>query len=382
MDEEKPEDPSRPVEAERPRRDPPTIDLEASEVSPATEAAGTAGAEAKRSRAPRSASAVVTIFLAAVIAALTAALVMAGSWLGGWPGQPAPPQADQRINASIDTLTSRVANLEARTAKPAAAASDPALAARLDGLEKSVASLRNEIAGQRTQSEKLAGDLNAVKSAPPAIAPPSPDLATIKERLGEIERTTRAANAEIAQAANKPTDDTALRRVVAASMLDASVRQSEPFAAALAAAKALAPDPALLKPLDGFAATGVPNAASLCREMLTLVPKLSPQAPDNAGGGGGSGGIIDKLQAGAARLVRIERTDTAGNNRGAIVARATAAALRNDLAEARHELNSLPPADRGAAQAWLDKADQREAALAAARQFVNEAMAALARPGQ
>jgi hypothetical protein len=378
MDEERPEDPSRSVEAERPRRDPPTIDLEASEVSPATEAAGTAGAEAKRSRAPRSASAVVTIFLAAVIAALTAALVMAGSWLGGWPGQPAPPQADQRINASIDTLTSRVANLEARTAKPAAAASDPALAARLDGLEKSVASLRNEIAGQRTQSEKLASDINAVKSAPPAVAP-SPDLATIKERLGEIERTTRAANAEIAQAANKPTDDTALRRVVAASMLEASVRQGEPFAATLAAAKALAPDPALLKPLDGFAATGVPGAASLCREMLTLVPKLSPQAPDNAGGGGG---IIDKLQAGAARLVRIERTDTAGNNRGAIVARATAAALRNDLAEARHELNSLPPADRGAAQAWLDKADQREAALAAARQFVNEAMSALARPGQ
>jgi hypothetical protein len=63
-----------------------------------------------------------------------------------------------------------------------------------------------------------------------------------------------------------------------------------------------------------------------------------------------------------------------------VVARATAAALRNELAEARRELNALPPADRAAAQAWLDKCDARDAALAASRQFAAEAMAALAKP--
>ena len=84
---------------------------------------------------------------------------------------------------------------------------------------------------------------------------------------------------------------------------------------------------------------------------------------------------------GAAKLVRIERTDAAGNDRGAIVARVTAAALRNDSNEARRELKTLAPADRAAAQAWLDKADARDAALAASRQFAADAMAALAKPG-
>ena len=124
----------------------------------------------------------------------------------------------------------------------------------------------------------------------------------------------------------------------------------------------------------------MPSAASLSRELLTLVPKLSPPAPpDNATTGSG---IVERLQAGAAKLVRIERTDTAGNDRGAVVARVTAAALRNDSNEARRELKTLAPADRAAAQAWLDKADARDAALAASRQFATDAMAALAKPAQ
>jgi len=169
-----------------------------------------------------------------------------------------------------------------------------------------------------------------------------------------------------------------LRRVVAASVLDVSARQGEPYVAALAAAKTLAENADALKPLDGFATTGVPSAASLSRELLTLVSKLLP-AQENPTGGSG---IVDRLQAGAAKLVRIERTDGVGNDRGAVVARVTAAALHNDFAEARRELKTLAPADRAAAQGWLDKADARDAALAASRQFASEAMAALAKPGQ
>jgi hypothetical protein len=162
-------------------------------------------------------------------------------------------------------------------------------------------------------------------------------------------------------------------------LLDVSVRQGDPYIAALAAAKSLAATPDALKPLDGFAATGVPHPAALNRELLTLVPKLSPAAEVNSTTGLG---LVDRLQAGAAKLVRIERTDQAGNDRGAIVARATAAALHNDFALARRELNTLAPADRTAAQAWLDKADARDAALAASRQFADAAMAALAKPAQ
>ena len=63
-------------------------------------------------------------------------------------------------------------------------------------------------------------------------------------------------------------------------------------------------------------------------------------------------------------------------------ARMTAAALRNDSTEARRELNTLPAAERAAAQSWIDKADARDAALAASRQFAADAMTALAKPRQ
>jgi hypothetical protein len=382
MDEDRPEDPSQPPVGDRPRRDPPTIDLEASEVSEVSEPVkGTEASEKPRRPFGRTSA----ILVSTVAGALAAAVVIALAWGVGWPGETAAPPVNPQANASaqadagaIETLAARVADLETRTAKPQAVPTDPVLAARLEAVEKSLASLRAEVAGIRSQSERLSADLNAVKSAPREVAA-SPDIAAINERLGEIERATRAESAEIAQAANKPADDMALRRVVAASMLDASVRQGEPFPAALAAAKALAPDSQVLKPLDGFAATGVPNPASLSRELLTLVPKLSPPPPQNSTTGTT---IIDRLQAGAAKLVRIERADVVGNDRGAIVARVTAAALRNDLPDARHELNSLAPGDRAAAQAWLDKANERDAALAASRQFAAEAMAALARPSQ
>jgi hypothetical protein len=156
------------------------------------------------------------------------------------------------------------------------------------------------------------------------------------------------------------------------------VRHGDPFVEALKAAKSLSADPDKLKPLDQFADKGVPSPPQLTRELLTLVPKLSPSA-DTATTGAS---IVDRLQAGASKLVRIERTDTTGNDRAAIVARVTAAALRNDFAEARRDLGELPPADRAPAQAWLDKAAARDAALSASRQNADDAMATLAKVGQ
>jgi hypothetical protein len=43
-------------------------------------------------------------------------------------------------------------------------------------------------------------------------------------------------------------------------------------------------------------------------------------------------------------------------------------------------LNTLEPDDRAAAQSWLERANARDAALAASRQFATDAMAALAKP--
>jgi hypothetical protein len=378
MVDDRPEDMEPSPDSGRAKRAPPTIDLEATEVSGETQSAGT-GDQPKRSFAWPSRAAISSAVIAAGSGAAAAALVIGVAWLFGWPGEAAPPTAAPQADAAIDALGSRVAAIEAKTANPAASAPDPAVASRIEALEKSLASLRGELAALRAQSEKLAAAVNDVKSAPRESSSPPVDLSAINERIAQVERAIRAQTAEVAQENARPVDDVALRRVVAAALLDVSVRQGDPYAAALTAAKSLVDNPDALKPLDGFAASGVPSANALTRELLTLVPKLSPPAPENSTTGSG---IVDRLQAGAAKLVRIERIDTAGNDRGAVVARVTAAALRNDLAEARRELKSLAPADRAAAQAWSDKADARDAAFAASRQFATEAMAALAKVRQ
>ncbi len=222
--------------------------------------------------------------------------------------------------------------------------SDPAAAARIDALDKSLAALRSDIASQRTQSDKLASAINDLKSAPRDSAG-NVDLSALTGRIVELERKAQAQGRDRAreregrggQAANKPADDMALRRVVAAALLDVAVRHGDPYAETLKVAKALSADPDKLKALDPFAEKGVPSPPQLNRELLTLVPKLSPSAETATTGTS----IVDRLQAGAAKLVRVERTDTTGNDRGAIVARVTAAALRNDFAEARRDLAEL-----------------------------------------
>lgn len=399
MVDDRPEETGPPPDSERPKRAPPTIDLEATDVSTAApHADGAAKSEStaestaesvaeptSEASAPPTAAPISTPIspwiIAPVSGAVAAALVIGVGWMLGWPPvQPAaapPPPAPNA--AAIDDLTARIAGLESKVGKPVA---DPAAASRVEGLEKSLAALR-------AQGDKLASALNDVKSAPRADGAPSPDLSAIDQRIAKVESQMRAQSAEIVQqgsriaetkpADGKPADDLPLRRVVASALLDVLVRIGDPYPVALAAAKALAPNPDVLKPLDSFADKGVPNANRLSTELLALVPKLLPAQQDTATTGSG---VLERLQAGASKLVKIERTDTVGNDRGAVVARITAAALRNDSNEARRELKTLEPADRAAAQAWLERADARDAALAASRQFGADAMAVLAKPAQ
>ena len=389
----------------RSKRAPPTLDLDAIEISDETQPA--AAAEAALKPARERSRPLGTIMSSAIISAIFGAGAAAAVvWTMGWPGEAAPPApapqvsnaavdalaarvanveskaaTPQTSNAAIDALTARVASVESKAATPAVAtpaAPDPANAAQVGALEKSVATLRDELAAAGSRSQQLAASVEAVKSTPREMPPP-PDLSAINDRLAKIEAAAKTLSAETAKRNAAPADDVPLRRAVAASLLDVSVRAGEPYAAALTAAKPFAANPDALKPLEPFAVTGVPNTNALNRELLALLPKLSP-APENSTTGSG---IVDRLQAGAAKLVRIERTDAvAGSDRNAIVSRITAAAMRNDIAEARRELKTLAPADRAVAQSWIDKADARDAALAASRQFAADAMGAFTKPAQ
>ncbi|QOZ65257.1 COG4223 family protein [Bradyrhizobium arachidis] len=404
MADDKPEDTGLAPESGRAKRTPPTIDLEATDVStqpqetasepdapPAPEhaepeqaTAEPAAAEPEHveeqaavASAPAASAPISPWVVAPFSGAVAAALVIAVGWLLGWPAVQAPPAAPQVTSATVDALSGRVAAVEAKAGRPAA---DPAMAARIDALEKSASSLRSDIANLRTQSDKTASSLNDAKSAPSVAAS---DLAALNDRIAQLERASRTERAELAQqgekiADAKSMDDKPLRHVVAAALLDVAVRHGDPYQSQLAAARSFAAKPDVLKPLDAFAASGIPTPVALSRELLNIVPKLSPPAEAPTAGAG----IVERLQAGASKLVRIERTDGVGNDRGAIVARVTAAALRNDFVEARRELKTLAEADRAPAQAWLDKADARDAALAASRKFADDAMADLAKPVQ
>ncbi|MCS3729493.1 COG4223 family protein [Bradyrhizobium betae] len=414
MADDKPEDAGKPEdlqiapESGRAKRTPPTIDLEATEVStqpretvgepeaePAPEQAAhePVGAdEAKpdlakpdlvkpdqqpdHAEAAAAAAAVVAStpvspwVIAPFAGAAGAAIVIAVGWVLGWPAVQAPPAAPQVTSATVDALSGRVAAVETRTAKPAA---DPAIVARIDALEKLVGALRGDVANLRAQSDKTASALNDAKSAPRDVAASS-DLAN---RVEVLERASKTERAELARQGEKM-DDKPLRHVVAATLLDVAVRHGDPYQSQLSAARSLASKPDVLKPLDTFASSGIPTPVALSRELLNIVPKLSPPPEAPAA----NAGIVERLQAGASKLVRIERTDGVGNDRGAIVARVTAAALRNDFVEARRELKTLSEADRAPAQAWLDKSDARDAALAASRKFADDAMADLVKPAQ
>src|ERR1700760_4458630 len=135
-------------ESSRPKREPPTIDLDASEVSGETRAAAAATAEAASEARAEAASEpeqtaatpskpISPWIIAPFSGAVAAALVIAVGWMLGWPPVQAPPAAPQVTAGAFDDLGKRVAGLEAKISKPAAPVSDPAAMARIDALDKS-----------------------------------------------------------------------------------------------------------------------------------------------------------------------------------------------------------------------------------------------------
>lgn len=383
-------------DAGRPRRAPPTIDLEATEVSrePATDAGSADDAPStdeavhetpaadpappSAAPAPRRSTAVV----AALTGALAACGVIGAAVWAGWPPAPTPVIAPAPDTSRLDALTQRLADLEARPAPSPAAAPEPAapapeLLARLDALEKTASALRADLDALRAQEQQTAAAVDEVKAAPREAAA-APDLSPITGRIAQLETATRALSAEAAKPRAVPADDKPLRRILAVTVLDRLVRQGDSFAAALDAAKPLAPQPDAFAPLERFAASGVPNDNTLSKDLLAriaaLAPPAAPQPPEPTG-------VLDRLLKGAERLVRIRRAGrSAGEGHGEIVERAAAAARRDDAATARRELAALTEADRAPFQSWIALVEARDAALTASHQLAADAMAALGKP--
>lgn len=362
-----------PLDAARPKRAAPTLDLSATEIPRADAAASESRAEAHATAGetpPRQPS---RVLVPALSGAIAGALVTGAILLAQWPIGPAQDTlpSPPLNNAALDEVRARVARLETRPAPAAASPVDLSdTTKRLDSLDKALGALREESAGLRTQASQAVATANEAKSAPASAAPT--DLGPVDKRLTQLEATMRSQADKAAEQSRRP-GDAVLRRGVVAVQLDALVRQGEPYAAALAAAKTLVADAATLRPLDAFAASGVPNAAKLSAELLAI-PQLAPASETAT-----TGGLIERMRAGATKLVKIERTD-AGPNNDAAMGRASAAARRYDIASAVRELSTLPPADRVAVQPWIDRVAASDAARAASRQFADQAVAAASKP--
>lgn len=341
------------------------------------------------------------VVVPALVGAIAALLIGCGAWFAGLIGGSNTQQQASMV-ATIETLAARVARLEAVPTPPPSLKPDAALTARLDAMDKSLAMLREGLASHRAHLDRLTKAIDEIKAAPrdasaAAVAAAAPDLSAVESRIAQLDAKTQALSADSAQfketvlaaqarAESKaaevkpapPADDIKLRRVIAANSLDLAVRQGEPFAAALGTAKQLSDDASVLKPLESFAATGVPGTAVLSRDLLALLPQLETKS-DAASAGGG---WLDRLQANATKLIKFRRNGAvAGDDNAAVLSRVAAAAQRSDITDAKRELSALPQADRAKAQplidSWIARVDARDAALAASRQFAANAMAAL-----
>jgi len=310
------------------------------------------------------------------------------------------PVLDQRPLAELETRLAkveqnigRVTDLDARLVKAesaaaaARAATDQSLMDRVAALEAALRPLadtgpRIEAAAAAGREAKARADAAyeiAEKVANRPVAPTIDhgEIDALARRIAALEQVAKAVEAQIARAAATGNADRAGRLAFVATALRSAVERGEPFTPELAAAKSLMSDAALVAPLEPYAMTGVPRSAALALEFSQLAKAMLDAAGAAAPR---EGGIIERLQANAGRLVRVRPLNEGrGDEPAAIVTRAEAKAAQGDIPAALAELARLPEPVRAPALGWIKKAEAQSAALAAARKISETATAALGR---
>jgi hypothetical protein len=384
----------------RKKRAAPTIDLTATEMSPPQPDPPPAPEPAQATQEPPAVTAEpgrpisAATFVAGAAGAVAMTLILFALWLTGLvPVRYAAP-ADTGVQVAADTKTidalgQRVSKIEDALSK--LPVGDAGAVERLAAAESAMKSLgialtalnrrTDDIAANASQArehadaaakavtELRASVQDAVKNSSTGIS--QSDLDGLQARISALERSANAAREDIAKASSA---DTAARRALSAAGLRDAVASGAPFAAELAQAKSLGADDKVLAPLAPFATAGVPTAAALAQELHVLLPAMlkisGAQAPE--------GGFLERLQANAGKLVRIRPIDAPpGDDPSAVLARIEIDAAKADIPAALADIGKLTDATRAPAQAWVAKAQARQAALAAARQYAADTARAL-----
>jgi hypothetical protein len=399
-----------------PPRRPPTIDLTATEVDaekpaaaqepqePAKDAAAadapsaaSSGQQTDKPAPSRPRSSAKTAVAGISVGAIAVVAIGAGLWFSGYvpPGLlPASSSPQPMDNAAIANISARLNKIEgaiaAQQQKPAAPAQpDPALLSRLAAAEAATKSLGDSLAALThrvddaaaaaqnalAQAKSASAAADAAKSAGQAGVAQS-DLDALAARIAPLESTVKTLADDIKHE-TATADDRAARLTVAAEALRAAVERSAPYQAELTAVKSLGADPSATAPLEPFAEAGVPRAAALAHELASLVPALRQAAEPAAS----NSSFLDRLENNARRLVEITPIDAPpGDDPASVVTRIDVDAAHTDIAAALADIAKLPDAAKPLAAAWVEKAQARNAAIAASRKLAADALAALSNP--
>lgn len=353
--------------AQRQKRPPVTIDLEAETVPPPADAEPQPAPPAEEPSSGRpadppasSARSLLPLAAAAIAGGVVGGIVAAFLF--------APPN-DTVTDASTDsrfaTVASRLDALEAKVAQASPASATPAIdPARIEALEKSIAGLQAQPPAAAVQSAPptdlapIEQRLAALESRPVAAPAPAVDLAPLEQRLEQM--AARVADIE----ANPPSDPAteAAARTIALIALRQAAASEKPFAPELDAVRTLGSDEPALAALEPFAGEATPSAAALqasfpdfAERMRVASTQVDPEA-----------GILDRLGASASALVSVKPSGpVAGTSTTAIVSRMEAAVAKGDLSAAITESEALDAPAKSVLAPWAEAAKRRVAIDAA-----------------
>src|SRR6516225_287057 len=387
---------------DQPPRRPPTIELAATEIDSSAEqpAAGEAESASAGANEPRAEQApagsntstsrasggrLFSLIAGALIGAAVMATVAAVLWFFAViPAREATPAASIASNMSSAPSVSPNA-----LSSPPPTAAAPDLAARLDRIERTIEAQRAE----PKPGESLGSRVSELQAQTKSLADA---LAALTQRADQIAGTSQSAAKQAdaalsAAAAAKSSSEAAGKNEAQRNDLDAlggRIMELESSVKGLAAATAPltssgADDRAarltiaaetLRAAVEPFAASGVPSALALARELDALIPTLQdaaePQSADAT--------FLDRLKTNAQKLVRITPVNApTGSEPQDVIDRIRRDAAQNDIAAALTDINALPDSAKPLAAAFTKKAAARAAALAAVGQIAADALAAL-----
>jgi hypothetical protein len=300
--------------------------------------------------------------------------------VGEMAARPAPAATPDR---RVDDLLARIAQLE-KAPRVAAGSADAETAKRIAAIEDAGKALTTALTELRARVDEAVTVARAAREAATrssgtsseTAAHVSADIETLGKRIAALEDAAKALQAALVQARVAEVDRPA-RLAAAAFALRSAVESGAPFAGELAVVKTLTA-PAKVAPLEPFAAAGVPSPAALARELSALIvaarkpPPGSPQTGESAG-------WWERLQASAAKLVRVRPADAPPTLDPAdALARIQASAARGDLSAALAEAAKLPAPARAPIEPWIKRAEARGQALAAARELFSDGLKNLA----